>query len=217
MTLSDITHDQLRALDIVADAPLIAVDADEVLVYFLRHFRDFSASKSWMLDPTARRLDLALTHTQNGEVADLATGLSLIDAFFEAEVHQQVAIESAAETLQYASTRAQIVVLTNLPHMARDGRIANLLGHSIPYPVVTNTGGKGAALAALSARTSGPTLFIDDSDVQLQSAAKGAPAVRRLQLIGCDYAAAALPRSDAAEEVALDWDAGRRWITAALG
>jgi len=217
MTLSDVTRSQIDALNLLPDVPLIAVDADEVLVYFMRHFRDFSAQNSWQLDPTAGRLDHALTHLESGMVADMPTSLGLIDAFFEAEVHNQLAINSAAEVLDEMSRTAQIVVLTNLPHAARDGRIANLAGHGIPYPVVTNSGGKGFALTELTAKTGGPVLFIDDSAAQLESAAKDAPVVRRLQLIGCDYAAPALRKTDAAEALALDWDTGRDWIKSILG
>ena len=217
MALTDITRAQIEMLDLVPDSPLIAVDADEVLVYFMRHFRDFSAEKSWRLNPEAGRLDQALTHIEDGSIADMATGLGLIDAFFQAEVHNQIAIDWAASSLKEASLSAQIVVLTNLPHAARDGRIANLGGHGIPYPVVTNTGGKGFALAELAARVDGPVLFIDDSAAQIESAAKEAPQVRRMQLIGCDYAAPALPRTDAAETLALDWGDGQRWIKRVLG
>ena len=69
----------------------------------------------------------------------------------------------------------------------------------------------------MARRVAAPVAFVDDSSQQIESAAKDAPHVLRLQLIGCPYAAGAIRRSDAAQGHAGDWSEGRRWLTEALG
>ncbi len=41
---------------------------------------------------------------------------------------------------------ADVIMLTNLPHEAGDDRRANLAGHGLNFPVVTNSGPKGPAI-----------------------------------------------------------------------
>ncbi|QPH53370.1 HAD family hydrolase [Pontivivens ytuae] len=214
--IPEITREQLDRLSLERGRPLLVLDADEVLVYFLRHFRVFLDARGWELDLTTYRLDAALKHRGEGRTATREEGLAFIDRFFAEETPQQEAIPGAAEAVARMAERAQVVVLTNLPHHARAARVGNLARHGLAYPVVSNSGGKGPVLAALAERTVAPVVFVDDSKAQIDSAAKHAASVRRLQLIGCDYAAPALPRSEQAERTALNWDEAAPWIRAAL-
>jgi hypothetical protein len=66
-------------------------------------------------------------------------------------------------------------MLTNLPSRFRDARIANLRSHGIEFPVVTNSGPKGPAIAALAADHVAPVVFIDDNNGYLKSAAEHVP------------------------------------------
>ncbi|WP_316014205.1 hypothetical protein [Roseobacter sp. HKCCA0434] len=216
MSLPDLTREQLDTLAIDRDRPLLVVDADEVLVHFLRHFRDYVDNRGWRLDLSDYRLDKALIRQGGEETASRDEGLALIDAFFDAEVSRQQMIPGAAEALRSLSRLSQVVILTNLPHPARAGRVANLSGHGLDYPVVTNRGGKGHALSELAARTDRAVAFVDDSAVQIESVARHAPAVRRVQLIGCDWAAPALPRAPSAELFASTWGDAVPWLTEAL-
>ncbi len=214
--IADATRDQLDGLALQRGRPLLVLDADEVLVYFLRHFRTYLDGRGWDLDLTTYRLDAALKHRGDGRTATREEGLAFIDAFFAEETSRQEPIPGAAEAVARLSGRAQVVVLTNLPHHARETRIRNLAAHGLSHPVVSNRGGKGPALARLAGRVAAPVIFVDDSKAQIDSAAEHAPAVRRLQLIGCDYAAPALPRSAMAEETAFSWNAAAPWIDTAL-
>lgn len=187
---------QMDALPLVLGKPLLVVDADEVLVHFVRHFEQFVAQRNWRLNITGYSLEGAMSRPLTGEIASVETTLSMIDAFFEAETLAQTEIPGAAAALADLSRDAQIIVLTNLPHAARASRVENLAALGIGYPLVTNTGGKGPLLAEMQHRVAAPMVFVDDSPHQIASARRHAPAVQALQFIGCSYARELIPSLD---------------------
>ncbi|MGB0498851.1 MAG: hypothetical protein ACPGID_10975, partial [Rubricella sp.] len=105
---------------------------------------------------------------------------------------------------------------TNLPHAARSARIDNLAEHGIAWPVVTNSGGKGPAIAALAARAEAPVVFIDDSPSQIRSAKAHAPAVTPVHFVGCDFARSVIPAAEGVGEGLRDWDAAADAIRTAV-
>ncbi|RED11045.1 hypothetical protein [Pontivivens insulae] len=193
--IDPIAQSQIDDLKLTRGRPLLAVDADEVLVYFLRHFRDYADQIGWTLNLTTKRLDSALIKRATGRVAARDEAWAMLETFFRVETLSQQPIAAAAEVLERLSADAQIVVLTNIPHFAREDRIRNLGAFGHNWPVITNSGGKGRALDLLYRKAAARTVFVDDSATQLDSAAKHAPDVGRVQLIGCDWARPYLPRS----------------------
>jgi hypothetical protein len=93
-------------------------------------------------------------------------------AFFEEETARLDMIEGAATALEKLSTQGDIVMLTNLPSRFRDARIANLRSHGIEFPVVTNSGPKGPAIAGSGCNHTAPVVFIDDNNGYLKSAVR---------------------------------------------
>ena len=91
--------------------------------------------------------------------------------------------EIAADALADLSGRAEVVILTNAPEHGRLARIKWLKTHGFDYPLIINSGPKGPPAAELSARTSGPVVFIDDLLPQLESVAEKAPRVGRFQMV----------------------------------
>ncbi|NKB16506.1 MAG: hypothetical protein HC774_05990 [Sphingomonadales bacterium] len=88
---------------------------------------------------------------------------TLVTEFFMDRTLHMEPIDGAIESLQSLAEDCQIVMLTNLPHEAGALRRRNLEGHGLPYPVVTNSGPKGPAIAALSKMADAPVVFIDDN------------------------------------------------------
>lgn len=178
---------QLLALDLDPERPVLAVDADEVLVLFARHLQRFIAAQGHRLDLSEYKLDGAITRVSDGRVLTREEGWTLIRAFFDAETLRQRAVDGAAAALRALSEdpalRVQVIVLTNVPQAAREARAANLAAQGIAYPVVANQGGKGRALRYLWDHTRRAVAFNDDSDLQLGSAARRAPGVSRVHFV----------------------------------
>ncbi len=94
----------------------------------------------------------------------------MILEFFEAHAGNQRLVPGAADALRSLSQLADIVLLTNLPGSAnKPVRQALLASHGISYPLITNRGPKGGAVAALAAGRRQPVVFIDDSPSNLRS------------------------------------------------
>ena len=184
---------QLEALPLQAGRPLLAVDADEVLVLLAAHLKRFLAAEG--IDLRLQEYRLEGTMFPNGAEHPLPFDESLrwIGRFFEDEVLRQEALPGAADALCRLSDRAQIMVLTNVPRHGREKRIENLASLGIPYPLVENGGGKGPALAWLQDRVEAQVIFIDDSPNQIRSAAEHAPDVTRIHFAGAEMVADLIP------------------------
>jgi hypothetical protein len=196
---------EIDALALETGRPLLAVDADEVLVLMAEHFDRFLRGRGWRLELSAYRLDGAMVEIATGFRAGREQGWAMIDAFFAEETQRQSAVAGAAVGLAAIAGFAQVVVLTNVPGFAAADRVANLLGHGIDYPVIVNEGGKGRALAALSRRVWAPVAFVDDSPSQIASAARHAPEVTRLHFVGSPMVRAVVPPVPEAHHAPPDW------------
>ncbi|MEL7464113.1 MAG: HAD family hydrolase [Pseudomonadota bacterium] len=173
---------ELEATEVERGRPLIAVDADEVLVHFAEHFRDWCVGRGLRFELVEYRLDNALRHA-DGTALTREEITPLIWEFIETQTRWQRPIDGAAAALHRLSEAAQIVVLTNAPAKVREDRVANLADLAMPWPVVMNEGGKGRALKWLVERADAPVAFIDDSVAQHASAAKHAPEVLRFHMV----------------------------------
>jgi len=196
---------QLEALSLDPARPLLAVDADEVLVHFARHLARFVEGLGYEMRLTEYRLEGAIRDPAADRVLSFAESISLIDRYFETGAAHQAPIPGAAAALARLAPRAQVVVLTNVPRHAREARVARLARLGMPYPLVENAGGKGPALAWMAARTGRPAAFVDDSPGQIASAARHAPQVRRLHFVGSEFVRATMPDCAEAEHRVRDW------------
>ncbi|MEM7668340.1 MAG: hypothetical protein AAF317_04210 [Pseudomonadota bacterium] len=196
---------QLEALPLEPGRPLIAVDADEVLVLLAAHLKRFLAQNAIDLRLTEYKLEG--TMFPDGAVHPLPFNESLewIGRFFEDEVLRQEAIPGAADALHRLSAVAQVMVLTNVPQHGREKRIENLTSLGLGYPLVENTGGKGPALAWMLERISAPIVFIDDSPNQIKSAKTTAPDVTCIHFAGAEMVADLIPLCPEADHRVTSW------------
>ncbi len=206
---------ELEAAGVVPGRPVLAVDADEVLVHFAEHFGEYVGDRGLLFELTEYRLGSALK-TADGIPLPREQIMPLIWGFIREQTRWQRMIEGAADALSGLADHSQIVVLTNAPAEMRDDRIANLADHGIPYPVVMNEGGKGRALRWLALRAEAPVVFVDDSIEQIGSAAKHAPQVMRLHLVGSAMLKPIIGRADAAQGHPHDWAEATKLIQGAL-
>ena len=196
---------QLRALPIVPGRPLLAVDADEVLVYLAEHLARYLPTIGFRMRLTQYQLDGSIFPADCEIPVPFDDCLRLIDRFFEEETLNQQALPGAPEALARLSAQAQVVVLTNVPRHARDLRRRNLAALGMDYPMVENAGGKGKALCWMLAHAGAPVAFVDDSLKQHESAARRAPEVIRVHFVGAGHLRRILPESPAAHHRVEGW------------
>lgn len=159
---------QIEALD-ASERPLVICDVDEVALHFIAHLEEHLES----LGLSFLSHDYKLTGNiadRSGAPVPAAEVKGLLQGFFDTWTHRQQPVDEAPQALRRLSRIADIVFLTNLPGAwNRETRARTLAGHGMDYPVVTNTGPKGGAVAALAAGRPEPVVFIDDSPQNLRS------------------------------------------------
>jgi FMN phosphatase YigB (HAD superfamily) len=176
--ISDFTQQQLAELQINASKPLIICDVDDVVVHFLKGFDAMLARMDHVLEANSFALNGNVLHRHTRQEMPVDAVSKLVDDYFIAETEFMDAIDGAVDSLNSLSKMASVVMLTNLPHHAREKRIRNLKGHGLHFPVITNSGPKGPAIKHLESRTQGPVVFVDDSPSFVTSAFEFAPDVK---------------------------------------
>jgi len=209
--------EQLRAVPVERGRPLLAVDADEVLVYLADHLARWLPSVGFRMRLTQYQLEGSIFPADRDEPVPFDDCLTLIDRFFDAETLNQQPLPGAAVALERLAGAAQVVVLTNVPRRARELRRQNLAALGMGYPLVENAGGKGKALAWLAAKAAAPAAFVDDSLRQHESAARRAPEATRVHFVGASHLRRILPDSPAAHHRVEDWAECEAVLRRALG
>jgi hypothetical protein len=181
--MHDLTREQLGTLAIKPGEPLLICDVDEVVVHFTREFETYLGQRELELETTSLALSGNIKHRGSGAALPDPDLQALVTQFFMDRTLHMEAIDGAIEALQNLSEACQIVMLTNLPHEAGGLRRRNLEGHGLPYPVVTNSGPKGPAIAALSKMAEAPVVFIDDSPGFIASSYQHAPHVHLIHFM----------------------------------
>ncbi len=188
-------REQMDAAPLREGRPLLAVDADEVMVVFAEHLGKYMETIGWRLDLSEYRLDGAIIEIASGRAAGREEGWGVIERFFREETLRQEAIAGAAEGLAGIAEHMQVVVLTNAPRFAREDRKTNLAALGMDYPLIVNEGGKGRVLNALAEQVRAPVTFIDDTPSQIESASIHAPEVTRVHFVGSEYVRRVAPKS----------------------
>jgi hypothetical protein len=199
------THDLAFALArLTPGRPLLVVDADEVLLRFVAGFDRFLERQGLFLDLTSYRL--------HGNVKRRDDRTSLLDVEvtalldeFRGDLDWLEHVEGARDCLQRLAPRLDIVVLTNIAPEQAAARLRNLETFGLDLPVVANTGLKGEPVRALASRAGRPSFFVDDIPQHLASAAKEAPDVTRIHLIGDERLKPLLPQAEHADFRAESW------------
>ncbi len=180
--ISDITKGQLATLSFTG-RPLVICDVDEVIVHFTRDFESYIGEEDLWLDTSSFALNGNIKCRRTGDPAPDDRVMDLINRFFEERTRHMQPIDGAIESLLHIGDVADVVLLTNLPHSAGDHRRANLAGHGLPFPVITNSGPKGPAINHLVSQTGKPAVFIDDSPHFIASAQEHAPDVHLIHFL----------------------------------
>ncbi len=193
--------------------PLLISDCDEVILHFIGHFAEWvdeTADLTFNLDTPGFAGAL---RSRDGRIVPEDRAWSLLDLFFEREMHRQNVVPGAVAALAEISRHADIVILTNIGDDYQANRIAQLEAFDIRHRVLCNRGGKGRPVAELVAEMgAGTTVFVDDLPVHHESVARHAPDVWRLHMVAEPRVARHTPPSAYAHARIDDWDAALPWI-----
>lgn len=162
---------------------MIVCDVDEVVLHFVRPLEAHFGKHGYGFKEEVFKLTGNISSLDGGPDAQDEAVFAMIHSYFEVEAHNQVPVDGAVTALNQLSEHADILFLTNMPSEYRDARIACLAGHELHYPVITNTGTKGPALAHIEEMTTGPIWFLDDSPVNLHAVADSAPQVNLVHFV----------------------------------
>ena len=181
--ISEPTLVQIANLQLRSNRPLVICDVDEVVVHFTRDFEDFLGSLNLELDPSRMLFNGNIRQQKNQTLLSAEESEDVVVQFFAERTLDMQTIDGAVEALHSIGKSADVVMLTNLPHEAGDDRRANLAGHGLNFPVVTNSGPKGPAIRKIASQVSAPVVFIDDSPGFITSAFHHAPDVHLIHFL----------------------------------
>jgi len=163
--------------------PLILCDADEVLLTFMAAFESFLRGRGFYYAWRSYALDGNILERGNNILLDMVKVRELLEEFYADHANTLEPVSGAPEALKRLSTRADIVILTNLWRKYRLARQTQLTSYGIPFPVVSNSGSKGPTVAWFAERSDAPLYFIDDSARHHSSVARHAAAAVRIHFI----------------------------------
>lgn len=191
--------------------PLLILDCDEVILRFvdpLARWLDAEHAIDLRLDSFA--LAGNMRHRDSGELVAAAQFPALLDGFFARGQHLQFPTDGAVAALNRLSETMDLVVLTNIGDAHREARRTILAGHGLALQVLANDGPKGRMVAELAeGRTA---VFVDDLPPHHDSAARHAPHVGRLHMVGDPALRGLIPAAPQAHARIDDWTEAEPWI-----
>lgn len=209
--------DQIRALPASSGRPLVICDVDEVVFHMIAHLETFLADRDMGFLRHAYQLTGNIARKDSDTPVGQDEVRRLLLEFFAEVSDRQTAVDGAAAALERLSADCEVVFLTNLPGSAnKPARERLLASHGMPYPVVTNSGPKGAAAAALSAGRGRPVVFIDDSPQNLKSVHLCLPETHLVHFIADARFRAAVDPLPMAGLLTGDWQETTRHILSIL-
>ncbi|MER9352663.1 hypothetical protein NKI88_03495 [Mesorhizobium sp. M0317] len=169
--MSDDPETARQIAELAADnRPLLILDVDDVVLEFIRPFPHFLKSRGFGLTLASFRLTGNIAETASGRLIEQPEVTALLGDFFDTQADWQSVTDGAEQALASLGDRAEIVLLTAMPHRHRAARRAHLDALGLPYPLLTTEMAKGPAVAKLRGKNGRPVAFVDDQPANLISA-----------------------------------------------
>jgi hypothetical protein len=157
------------------DRPLLVVDVDEVVLEFVNPFARFLDGQGLDLRTDTFALHGNVIARDSGTAVENDRVTGLMTEFFDAQAEFQTAADGAVEVLEGFSGKAEIVMLTSMPHRHRPIRRNLLDALGLPYPLLSTEAAKGPAIREMRGDRKRPVAFVDDIPRNLRSAARSVP------------------------------------------
>jgi hypothetical protein len=199
------------------DRPLLILDVDDVVLEFIRPFPHFLKSRGFGLTLASFRLTGNIAETASGRLIEQPEVTALLGDFFDAQADWQSVTDGAEQALASLGDRAEIVLLTAMPHRHRAARRAHLDALGLPYPLLTTEMAKGPAVAKLRGSKGRPVAFVDDQPSNLISARNSVADAHLFHLMADNSLRAYLPPVPDDIVSVEDWRDAAPKIASALG
>lgn len=199
------------------DRPLLILDVDDVVLEFIRPFPHFLKSRGFGLTLASFRLTGNIAETASGRLIEQPEVTALLGDFFDAQADWQSVTDGAEQALASLGDRAEIVLLTAMPHRHRAARRAHLDALGLPYPLLTTEMAKGPAVAKLRGSKGRPVAFVDDQPANLISARNSVADAHLFHLMADNSLRAYLPPVPDGIVSVEDWRDAAPKIASALG
>jgi len=197
--------------------PLIVSDCDEVLMHMVVPFRSWLEEHHGIDFCFSGGFERALRHKTSGDLVERTLVWTLLNAFFETEMHRQTPIAGAVAAMARLAARADIVIVTNIGEEKASARADQIHAHGLPYPVIGNRGGKGPVVQKLlQEREPSLVFFIDDLANNHVSVARDVPQSWRLHMVGEPQLAPHVETARDAHGRIDGWAEAEQWIAARL-
>lgn len=199
------------------DRPLLILDVDDVVLEFIRPFPHFLKSRGFGLTLASFRLTGNIAETASGRLIEQPEVTALLGDFFDEQADWQSVTDGAEQALASLGDRAEIVLLTAMPHRHRAARRAHLDALGLPYPLLTTEMAKGPAVAKLRGSKGRPVAFVDDQPANLISARNSVADAHLFHLMADNSLRAYLPPVPDDIVSVEDWRDAAPKIASALG
>lgn len=196
---------QIQALP-VSSRPLIICDVDEVVLHLTTHLEDYLHERELLFLKHEYRLTGNIGRRSDRQPLGADDVRRHLLTFFDEVSHRQDMVPGADLALNALAETWDIVLLTNLPGGHNKPTREKLLGGmGIPFPVLTNSGPKGGAVAALAAGRPAPVVFIDDSPTNHVSVNASLPSALQIQFIADPRFRSTMMAADHIDLLTGDW------------
>ena len=196
---------------------LLVLDVDEVVLHFVQPFRDILAEHGAGL----RFESFALT----GNVRSLSTGAAITgheisgitEALYAEQEARQSVVKGAHEALAALSDIADIVFLTAMTPVHHAARRRLLDREGLTFPMIATERSKGAVVAELGQRWTGPVVFVDDLPQNLEGVRRSLERTRLVHMMADEELRPHLPRLPRGAHSARDWKEAVPLLASLLG
>ncbi|EAV43784.1 hypothetical protein SIAM614_11688 [Stappia aggregata IAM 12614] len=207
---------QIQALP-VSSRPLIVCDVDEVILHLIAHLENYLHARELAFLKYEYRLTGNIGRRDNRQPLSSDDVRRLLLEFFDEVSHSQDMVPGAGDALNALADDWDVILLTNLPGgHNKPAREKLLAGLGISFPLLTNSGPKGGAVAALSRGRPEPVVFIDDSPTNHASVHATLPSAVQIQFIADARFLNATEKAGHIDLLSGDWQETAAFIGAIL-
>lgn len=213
-----IDPETLRQIETLAqdDRPLLVLDVDDVLLHFVGPLLRYFEHNGCTLRLETFRLFGNVFDIETGAAVENEKVSALLDGFFGTQTEWQTPVDGATQAVATIARKAEVVLLTAMPHRHRETRRGFLSLLGLPYPLLTTQMAKGPAIRRLRGGSGRAVAFVDDMPHNLASAREAVGDAHLFHLIADNSLRPLLPELPRGTAVAMDWREAGDAIAGAL-
>ena len=208
MLLKKEVLDQINKIDLQNNKPLLISDADEVILNFIRTFELYLADYGLYYDTSSYALFGNIKKIKNKLPVSNDKIIEHLNNFYNAHTENISFVNDSIKYLKKINSEleVQIIVLSNLPSHNRKKREISFKKNGLHFPIISNSGLKGAAIKEIVKNQNNKIFFIDDISANLLSAHKEVKGIRLIHYISDERLAMLATTPPEIHLKATDWE-----------